>query len=163
MAEDEKCYFAYGSNMDLEDLRNWCCENNYAHLNLTNRKAAKLAGYKLDFNYFSSGRKCGAANIMPAPGESVYGILCKLSKSDLDTIRIKEGYPLFYNEIFVSVETFDGTKIQNVLTYKVVKGREKSEYQPPLQSYVGLIIKNAVDFGFPQEYITYLKSLPTTD
>ena len=56
-------YFAYGSNMDKGDLDSWCDKKRYKHLNLEIIKPTKLSGYKLSFNYKSSSRNAGVANI----------------------------------------------------------------------------------------------------
>lgn len=57
-------YFAYGSNMDKEDLDKWCEKKNYPIITPKSIVPAKLVGYRLVFNYSSSIRNCGAANIM---------------------------------------------------------------------------------------------------
>ena len=156
-------YFAYGSNMDKEDLDKWCEENGYQKIKFLSVLPAKLKGYKLTFNYFSIRRKGGAANIMESEGNCVYGLLIELTKHDLKTIRAKEGYPNIYKEIEVSVEKFDGTAVQGVKTYKVVKHCEKIKHQPPTKYYMQLIIKNARRYNFPDNYIDFLESIETRD
>ena len=90
-----------------------------------------------------------------------YGLIIKLSEKDKEKIRHKEGYPNYYFEILVNVKTFENEIIKDVLTYKVVKEKEKSKYQPPSKDYMDLIIPNAEKYGFTIEYIKYLKSLET--
>ena len=135
-------YFAYGSNMDKEDLDKWCEENGYQKIKFLSVLPAKLKGYKLTFNYFSIRRKGGAANIMESEGNCVYGLLIELTKHDLKTIRAKEGYP-------------------NI--YKVVKHCEKIKHQPPTKYYMQLIIKNARRYNLPDNYIDFLESIETRD
>jgi len=135
-------YFAYGSNMDKEDLDKWCEENGYQKIKFLSVLPAKLKGYKLTFNYFSIRRKRGAANIMESEGNCVYGLLIELTKHDLKTIRAKEGYPS---------------------TYKVMKHREKIKHQPPRKYYMQLIIRNARRYSFPDNYIDFLELIETRD
>jgi len=165
-------YFAYGSNMDEDDFRQWCNGNNkqnrkYPMVNFRNGRPAKLNGYKLTFNYYSCSRKGGAANMMESQKDCVYGLLMDMEDKDLETIRKKEGYSedcsqCYYNEICVSVEV-DGTVFQDVKTYKVSKCRETKEEQPPTKDYLNLIIKNAKKHLFPDDYIQHLNSIHTKD
>jgi len=154
-------YFAYGSNMDKEDLDKWCENKRKPMVTFRSISPAKLNGYKLSFNYFSSCRNGGAANIMESKKDCVYGLLIEMEKDNLNTIRTKEGYPNFYDEICVGVETFNGTLFRDVKTYKVVKSQEKPNHQPPTRYYMQLIIKNARKYSFPSEYIRFLESIQT--
>ncbi|MFH1454001.1 MAG: gamma-glutamylcyclotransferase family protein [Armatimonadota bacterium] len=157
-----KYYFAYGSNMDKEDLDKWCDEKQLPHLRFLEISPVKLSNYKLSFNYYSSTRDAGAANIIDSQEDTVYGLLMQIDDKDIEIIRRKEGFPNCYDEIYVKIEKFDGTLIQGVLTYKVAKNKELLTYQPPTQYYMNLIIKNAENYEFPREYIKFLKTLKTT-
>ncbi len=123
-------YFAYGSNMDKEDLDKWCENRGLPKVKFLNISPAKLNGYKLSFNYFSTTRNGGAANLMGSKNDCVYGLLVEIGEGNLETIRAKEGCPCCYKEIPVDVEKFDETVVRDVKTYKVVKNREKSDHQP---------------------------------
>lgn len=158
-----KYYFAYGSNMDKGDLDKWCKKHGQPKFEYLCVSPTKLCGYKLSFNYFSYSRHAGAANIVRSDNDCVYGLLIGLEADDLDIIRQKEGFPNYYSEIYVDVEKFDGTIVQKVKTYKAVKKREKSIYQPPKKYYLNLIIKNAEKYSFPNEYVEFLKLLETKD
>ncbi|HCJ66583.1 MAG TPA: hypothetical protein DHV62_04475 [Elusimicrobia bacterium] len=159
-------YFAYGSNMDKEDLDKWCENRRLPKIEFLSISPAKLNGYKLCFNYFSSSRNAGAANIMESRNDCVYGLLLEIKDSDIEVIRRKEGYSrdpskCYYDEISVNVEKFDGALIRNVKIYKVVKHREKPEHQLPTRYYMQLIIRNAKKYNFPKDYIQFLKSIKT--
>lgn len=155
-------YFTYGSNMDKNDLDSWCDEKGLSKVTFHNPKPVKLRDYRLAFNYFSKTRNAGAANIMDAPGHCLYGLLVEINQPDLKTIRRKEGFPSYYDEVPVDVETLGGERVQGVMTYKAVKKREKQKHQPPTMYYRELIIKNAREYGFPQEYVDHLESISTT-
>ncbi|GAH57341.1 unnamed protein product, partial [marine sediment metagenome] len=91
----------------------------------------------------------------------VYGLLFEINKNcDLETIRKKEGYPHYYEEILVTVKC-KNKSIGNVKTYKVVKNKEKSGHQKPTKYYMDLILKNACINGFPTEYIQFLEKIET--
>jgi cation transport regulator ChaC len=154
-------YFAYGSNMDKVDLDKWCDKNSVNRVTFLSVTPAKLKDHKLSFNYFSTQRNAGAANIMASDGDHVYGLLVDIADSDLKTLRRKEGHPNSYEEIPVEVETRDGALVQNVKTYKAVKERELSKHQPPTREYLDLIIKIADKYNFPHSYVDFLKSVET--
>ncbi|GAJ14557.1 unnamed protein product, partial [marine sediment metagenome] len=44
-------YFAYGSNMDKQDLDKWCRRKGLPVVKFLSVFPAKLRGYKLTFNY----------------------------------------------------------------------------------------------------------------
>ena len=154
-------YFAYGSNMDKNDLDEWCRRNNRTFIHFKEIIPVKLNDYRLAFNYYSSSRYGGAANIMPSKGSYVYGLLIKIKEEDLNIIRHKEGYPNYYSEIDIEVELLDGTSIRNVKSYKVKKEKEKTNHHKPTRDYMELIIKNAKRYSFPSEYISFLESFKT--
>ena len=71
----------------------------------------------------------------------------------------KEGYSTSYFEISITVKTFDGLNVDNVVTYKVIEDKQKDKHQAPTQYYLNLIIKNAKKYNFHPEYIKYLESI----
>lgn len=156
-------YFAYGSNMDQNDLDRWCTSKSRPLINPTMKQVAWLKGYKLCFNYYSKNRHGGAANIMVSNQDSVWGILMEITEEELDTIRVKEGYKKndekgsSYLEIKVDVENLDRVLYKNVITYQVAKENQKSNHQPPTKEYLDLIINNARINKFPPEYIAKLE------
>ncbi len=158
-------YFSYGSNMDEEDFNKWCENHGKDKIFqsiFNNIRPAKLDGYKLSFNYFSTRRKGGAANIIESHTDCVYGLLSEIENGDLDIIRKKEGYPKSYNEINVNVERLsDGIKVNDVKTYKVDENKQEKRDCPPTDKYLCLIIRNAIKYKFPFYYIEYLNQFQT--
>ena len=154
-------YFAYGSNMDEQDLKEWCEKKKRSYPEWKLLGIACLENYALSFNYYSTGRNGGAANLMQCPDSKVYGLLFEIIKDyDLETIREKEGHPKYYEETPVTVK-YEDKSISNVKTYKVVKEKEKSEQQRPTKYYMNLILNNAHVHGFPTEYIRLLERIET--
>lgn len=154
-------YFAYGSNMDKDDLDKWCVKHNHPIVEFLDTNPARLSGYKLCFNHFSKGRDAGAANIMECNNSIAYGLLISLKVCYKSTLESKEGSPYCYNECFVDIETFKGVVEKDVLTFKLLKEKERKEHQPPSNYYMNLILKNAEKYKFPPDYINYLRSLKT--
>lgn len=124
-------YFAYGSNMDKDDLDEWCKIKVYKPIQFRNACPAKLKRYKLIFNYFSKGRNGGAANIIftGKKNDIVYGLLLEINGYERKILRRKEGYPKYYDEIIVKVEKLNGIPIKKVYTYKVLKMHETAGHQ----------------------------------
>jgi len=154
-------YFAYGSNMDEDDLRKWCEKSTRSFPDWKLRGSACLENYRLSFNYYASIRDGGAANLMELSDHRVYGLLFEMSEDeDLATIRIKEGHPSQYEEILVTVEC-EGRRVDDVTTYKVAKQKERPDHQKPTAYYMDLILRNARKYGFPAEYIRFLERIET--
>ena len=156
-------YFAYGSNIDKEDLDTWCDENNLPKITPKSVIPVKLLGYRLTFNYFSSTRNCGAANIMEVENGEVYGLLMEIDNDELKIIKKKEGCPKCYKEIKICVDSFEGQRLGEAITYKVVKNRESNCHQPPSKNYLCLIISSAIKYQFPSFYIEALKRIETKE
>jgi hypothetical protein len=156
-------YFAYGSNMDKKDLDKWCERKGFPTINFSSLKPAKLEGYRLEFNYLSSSRNGGAANLMKDPGKSVYGLLMELSEKDFEKIRKKEGAPTFYQEMEARVTPIREESTVKARTFKVRKKKESEGFEPPTSHYLSLLTKNAKTRGFPEEYITFLESIKTKE
>lgn len=151
-------YFAYGSNMDEEDLEKWCREHGYHPVKPLSKEVAKLKGWRLVFNHYSSGRKGGVANIERCEGEEVWGLLMELSEGDFETLRKKEGAPSVYCEREVEVETREG-RVKKAKTFVVENPR--GGHVPPTKEYLGLLVRSAKKYGFPPEYIRKLESVET--
>lgn len=156
-------YFAYGSNMDKEDLNTWCDEKKFPKITPKSIIPAKLVGYRLAFNYFSSSRNCGTANIMEVENGEVYGLLMEIDNDELQIIRKKEGFSKCYKEVRICVYSFEGQRLGQAITYKVVKNRESNCHEPPSKNYLCLIISNAIKYLFPSFYIKALKRIETKE
>ncbi len=156
-------YFAYGSNMDTKDLNAWCEKKNYPKITQKSIIPAKLVGYRLAFNYYSSLRKCGVANIMEVENGEVYGLLIEIDNDELQIIREKEGCPKYYQEIRIFVDSLEGQRMVEAITYKVAKNKESNCHEPPSKYYLRLIISNAIKHRFPSFYIEALERVETKE
>ena len=147
-------YFAYGSNLDLQDLDNWCKRKNETPPQLINPRIAILENYKLDFTKHSPSRNGGIADIVSSNNDIVYGVVFDVPQGK-EVLDKKEGAPSFYKICRIKVKLENGDVLDDVDTYEVV---DKDDFVPPTTKYVDIIIKGATDFGLPQSWIDKLVS-----
>ena len=95
-------YFAFGSNLDVEQMQRRCPDSTVAG-------RALLPGYRLEFSGTSRRwQGGGTCNIIPAAGSSVPGVLYQLSTEDFDALDRFEGAPGRYRRHEIEVETDSG-------------------------------------------------------
>jgi hypothetical protein len=157
-------YFAYGSNMNQQDLDNYCKRKGRPLIDLKSKspRVCILEDYRLIFNYYSLSRMGGAANIEPAQGDYVEGVLFNINDIDKQTIDNKEGAPRFYYEITVPVILKDGTKVKNVTTYAACENR-KTVFTAPTQEYIEVMIEGARAFGLSDLWINRIIKIAKND
>ncbi len=155
-------YFAYGSNMNKKDLDDWCKRECCPLIRLLSFQKATLRDYEITFNYYSSGRKGGAANVMKKSGDFVKGVLFEANYEDMQKIREKEGAPNYYEEIKIDVKVEAGEFVRGVTTFKVVAKREDSS-QLPTKEYKQIIIDGAKAYGLDNEWVRKLELFSTKD
>lgn len=142
-------YFAYGSNMDQDQMRERCPSAAViGH--------AMLLNHRLAFTIFSPKRQCGCADVVPSPGDTVCGVLYHLTDADMAVLDEFEGHPVYYRRTLVSVQC-GGEEIEACI-YEVV---DKKETLPPSAHYLGLLQNAAAHFDFPEEYQSFLKGIQT--
>jgi gamma-glutamylcyclotransferase (GGCT)/AIG2-like uncharacterized protein YtfP len=95
--------FAYGSNLDEDQMRARCPSARPLG-------RARLAGHALAFGGYS-GRWGGAvASVVRAPGRTVEGVLYDLSRDDLRGLDAFEGVPCVYERAARVVTDDDGAR-----------------------------------------------------
>jgi len=156
-------YFAYGSNLNQEDLDKWCKNKGYCPIKFSSWKRAKLKDYALVFNVYSKSRRCGVANIERKEGEVVEGVLFIITEEDLKKLDKKEGHPKKYQRHTISVRTEEGKEVNNVITYWVPKEKTTQDFIKPSKEYLNIIIKGAKRYELSKEWIDKLKQIPTKD
>lgn len=146
-------YFAYGSNMNPEQIRQRCTGADVLG-------PARLTGHALGF--FGNNRLWdgGLETVVPAPGHTLWGVLYSLGHTDADSLDAWQGIRLNgTGEYFHSPATvFDATGEGRyaVLYKKDLLG----EPVPPSREYLRFIIDGALTRGLPQAYIEELAGLP---
>lgn len=129
-------YFAYGSNLDSEQLIN---RINKYH---TAGKAI-LDGYKFTYNKRSKDGTA-KANIIKSDGSNVHGICYEIDSDDLDELK---KYEKGYNSREFKI-MYDSIEI-NAFTYQ----SESFTDEKPSEEYRATIIKGAHDWKLDKEYI----------
>jgi len=90
-------YFAYGSNMDPERMRE-------RDITSSQRRHAILIGYRLEFNKVASRNpEEGYANVVQYENGVVEGVLYDIRDSDVAKLDRCEGYPEHYDRVKVKV------------------------------------------------------------
>jgi len=143
-------YFAYGSNLCEERLR------------LVNPSAvsvcvAVLDNYRLVFNGHTN-TWCGAnATTIEAAGEHVFGVVYRMSSSDLANIDRQEALGVMYERIEVRVRRVDVGEEHNCVVY--VKLNRHLPEAAPSPHYKRVIVCGAIEKGLPDEYVRMLEGV----
>ncbi|WP_102349037.1 gamma-glutamylcyclotransferase family protein [Bacillus sp. Marseille-P3661] len=138
-------YFAYGSCMSLKDIRRTVGTAQYVG-------PATLQNYRLGFTKFSKGRQGGVADIVPAAGEKVEGIV--FSVPDFIALDRREGVHIqAYKRISLKIELQTTGEEVETETYTVVH-KEKEEIIPS-EEYMNIILDGACNLS--EHYQNMLK------
>ena len=156
--------FAYGSNMNLDDLRAWLTQGGHATDGIKSIARAILRDHKLVWNYYSKGRNGGAANVEASPGRVLPGIALQVDSATRAAIDQKEGHPTYYSRGTATYEllTDSGLTIA-AWVYVARPERCKATSEWPTREYRELLVVAAIAHALPEAHITYLKQLPVRD
>ena len=111
-------YFAYGSNLNLFQMKRRCKDSIFL-------KKYQLNGYKLNFR-----SKYRAADIEKNKNSSVPGALFEISKSDEKKLDVYEDYPILYKKLYFPYYN------KKVMTYTMVN---KTEFRYPTERYLNVV------------------------
>lgn len=95
----ENYYFAYGSNMNLEQMEYRCPDAEVVG-------KAVLKDCRLVFRGNRNGN--GVASVVPDPGKEVQGLLWKITPRCEQSLDFYEGYPWLYGKEEITVQTKTG-------------------------------------------------------
>tara|TARA_B100000508_G_C11307310_1_gene202841 strand:+ start:135 stop:611 length:477 start_codon:yes stop_codon:yes gene_type:complete len=136
-------YFAYGSNLDLPQMKSRCPESKLI-------SKGSLSGYRLTFNRFSSGWGGGVADVIQEQDSKVWGLIFEISDTDLERLDRYEGYYKDQNSLYerwkAVINTPNG-QISDVWVYTVI---EKQKFVQPTIEYLQIIKDAAVRWNFPK-------------
>jgi gamma-glutamylcyclotransferase len=146
MAPNTSWYFAYGSNLNAAQFQMRAGQ-------VLEQTTGELKGYELRFNKEVRGGSA-SANIQPAAGKSVRGVLYRIPESAYRNIDRFEGAPVHYRRIEVQVTAADGRAIgaQAFIATKVKKGLR------PAPHYLQTILNGAAEHGLPADYIAGIRA-----
>lgn len=141
-------YFAYGSNMDWNQIRERCPSASFVGI-------AMLRDHRLAFTRKSQKRNCGVADAVVDPGHSIWGVVYEVDDRDVGGLDASEGYsPGRGNNDYRREERHvfpdgDGTKPLAVAVYFATP-----DSNPPLpnQAYKDQILAGARWWHLPKVY-----------
>lgn len=147
-------YFAYGSNMDPEQMKDRCPRAEVVGIGC-------LGDHALCFPRRSMKRNCGVSSIEAVAGHDVWGVVYWLTPADADALDLSEGYRVdrpssanSYNRVQIIVELNGETA--EMVTYIA----ERQDNAPmPNAAYLRHIRDGARHHGLPASYLAYLAAL----
>jgi len=126
-------YFAYGSNLNLFQMKRRCKDSAFL-------KKYELKGYKLNFR-----SKYRAADIEKSKNSIVPGALFEISKSDEKKLDVYEDYPILYKKLYFKYYN------KTVMTYIMVN---KTEFRYPTERYLNVVKQGYKDCKLNFNYLT---------
>ncbi len=143
-------YFAYGSNMNGEQMRSRCPGYQV-------RGVACLSHYMLAFTRWSRAWNSGTADILPQRGQQVFGVLYDLSVGDLARMDKLADYPHSYVRQDILL-TCQGETVP-AMTYVAIR----TGVFLPSRAYLAKMLQGSEQQGLDAAYIAFLKSFKTHD
>jgi gamma-glutamylcyclotransferase (GGCT)/AIG2-like uncharacterized protein YtfP len=153
-------YFAYGSNLDPEQMQSRCPAAKVVGL-------AALHDHRVFFPLYSQRWRGGVSSIQLAHAETVWGMLFELGDEDLKALDGFEGFRgpgdqhNVYDREQVTVELTrpdDGSFPRRVRAWIYVA--RPSNPSPPARRYLETVLRGARHHRLPEEYIAKLAAIP---
>ena len=110
----DRYYFAYGSNMNLEQMKYRCPAAEVV-------ENVRLENYRLAFRGRAPGN--GVATVLPEKGSYVEGVLWKITEACEKSLDFYEGFPSFYGKESIRVKNQDGVE-KEVFVYMMKMFRQ---------------------------------------
>ena len=136
----ETLYFAYGSNINLQQMAVRCPNAKVV-------EPAVLEGYELLFR--GNGSSFGVATITPKEGSQVQGLLWKITPYCEMSLDIYEGYPRLYEKQTITLYTKSGKQVW-AMAY-VMTHEWKRIPTTPVPSYYTGILEGFQQNGLPEQ------------
>ena len=156
-------YFAYASNLDLEQMERRC--PGHAVIGL-----GELRDHRLLFPLTSHDWGGGVASVGVAHGSSVWGVVYDLSEQNLAALDVYEHYlgpdnqHNLYDRESASVQLVradDGSFSRRLRVWIYVA--RQANPAPPSRRYLDAILRGARQHQLPEEYVTKLAATPVVD
>lgn len=125
----EKLYFAYGSNMNLNQMAFRCPDAEVV-------ESVRLEGYRLAFRTNGGGN--GVATILPEEGSYVDGVLWRISERDEQHLDHYEGFPFLYGKEPVTVTNQDGVR-REIMAYTMNSPYKDKPAMPSVSYLEGIL------------------------
>jgi gamma-glutamylcyclotransferase (GGCT)/AIG2-like uncharacterized protein YtfP len=135
-------YFAYGRNMGARAMELACPGHRFLG-------AAELPNHRLAFTRRSLHTGTGVADVLAAPGASVWGALYALDQAHLAAIDEKEGNGWAYERRPARVVAGEGEL--EAFVYSVIA--PDAEHVQPSREYLQALLDGARERGLPEDYV----------
>lgn len=145
--DDQSLYFAYGSNLDVDDWSAFCARIGIDPDVIDPLCCAVLPDMRLCFDYHSQTREGGALNICPARGHVVHGVLFSVTQEGWQALDRKEGAPFCYAPRVRTAILPSGLPC-DVVTYEVVEDR-RTAFCAPTERYREVVTAGLQAWGLP--------------
>ena len=122
--------FAYGSNTDAQDWRDWCARHGHNPAAIRPIGPGILPDARLTFDFFSRSRGGGALNFQTRLGGFVEGVVLEVSDAGWQALDQKEGTPHAYQRRTRHIILPDGGALE-AIAYQVVPERQQGFVPPP--------------------------------
>ncbi len=160
-------YFAYGSNLNVASVADWCRHYGLRAPNIKNGRPAILDNYRLAFPIFSEYWGGGTADIAYDPGKHVAGVVFDLTEAEMGVLDQKVRRKLdssakelgIYKRITIEVRPMGKGPTMPAVTYQGVE--PEGFHIPPTQTYMDLLIQGAYEHGLSMMWVAYLNSFST--
>lgn len=133
--------FAYGSNTDALDWRDWCARNSHDPAGIRPIGPGILPDARLAFDFSSRSRGGGVLNFQSRLGGFIEGVVLEVSAAGWQALDQKEGAPRAYQRRTRHIILPDGEALE-AIAYQVTPERQQGFVAPPA-AYL-----NAVRRGF---------------
>jgi gamma-glutamylcyclotransferase (GGCT)/AIG2-like uncharacterized protein YtfP len=156
-------YFAFGSNLDPEQMQRRCPGSKVVGL-------AALRDHRLSYPLTSHDWGGGVAGVHAAHGETVWGVLYDVSEADLASLDGYEGFRgpgdqhNLYDRETTTVELTrpdDGSIPRRVRAW-IYLARQANPARPS-RRYLDAIVRGARHHRLPEEYVSALAKTETLD
>ena len=160
-------YFAYGSNLNVRAVTDWCRAFGHRPPALKGGRPAVLDNYRVCFPIYSEYWGGGIADIAYDPGKYVAGILFDLTEAEMATLDAKVARKLdsagkdvgIYKRTEVKVSPLVKGEPIIAMTYQGTSTDRIHIH--PTQHYMDLLIQGAYSQGLSIMWISYLQSFST--
>src|SRR6266446_4988510 len=152
---DLMLYFAYGSNMDWDQIKGRCPSARFFGV-------AELRDYRFAFTRRSEKRGCGVCDVVSDKGKAVWGVVFEINNVDIGRLDVEEGYqPGRATNSYLRKECHVFMSGDDKQPMAVVTYFGDPQANPPLPNaeYKNLLVSGAHRWQLPAEYIRQLESI----
>ncbi|MCX7635947.1 MAG: gamma-glutamylcyclotransferase, partial [Syntrophales bacterium] len=145
--ESDLLYFAYGQNLNSEDLTAWCRRRGYPYPLGEKVANAYLPDTRIIFNYYSAPRQGGVINLRYQLGHVTPGVLFRVATGGWEALDAKGQEENMYKHINIVALTEDGCE-HVAIAYQIRKDKHRDEFVPPHAHYLQVVREGLLKHGF---------------